>query len=424
MLQDVDFVHDAEPSTQVQCQLLKNVTGIAEAVSKLCGTVLFREDELHDRCYIVLAGQVTLSAIDWFGSSRGESMSEGSTRVSSRASSKTSSRGSRCSSKTSSRACSPARGRDARTDVMDQVAKKLALAFDKERAGKPKCDGLETLDTNVVCLGAGRLFGDLALLQGTAQGFTATCTQDCQLLVIEKAEFQRVLKHDSQRLTGEKLDFLQKYLPGMSDLPSHKAEPLLHCFQKKSFAKGSLLPQGTTAKKSVCLVSKGSVFLSCNDVDVPIMSSDVRRLGSLFRGGVFGSLEERHVQPCTVYCTSSCELYVACGRKLEALTLSVRRSTQKYFARATEVCLDDRHRVSSGHAVRRPISNSNKSEFIDIAAQRILRHASVPLLKLSKQKTSNLQDPVSPCLGTLVRTSLGNSSLPVLPKLSPGEGRL
>merc|ERR1712176_707873 len=99
--------------------------------------------------------------------------------------------------------------------------------------------------------------------------------------------------------------------------------------------------QNAAAKKSLYLVSKGSVFLSSNSASVPTMSSDLRKMGSLFRGGIFGCLEDGSFQPCTVSCTSSCELFVASGRYLQALPPSVRRGAEMYLSQTTEWCLDD-----------------------------------------------------------------------------------
>jgi CRP-like cAMP-binding protein len=237
---------------------------------------------------------------------------------------------------------------------LNNVAKTLAHAVAKKQEGKLDRDGVHSVSAHSLSLGAGRLFGDLALLQQGPQGFSASCKEDCELFVIEKRDFEKVLKEDLQRLTYEKLDLLKKYVPGMHTISPQMAEPLLHCFQKKQFSKGHVIcSQNAAAKKSVYVVSKGSVFLSCTNASMQVMAPDLRRMGSLFKGGVFGCMEDTPIQPFTVSCTSSCELFVASGRYLQALPPSVRRSTQNYLRQTTEWSQGDAcgspHRSSGDH---------------------------------------------------------------------------
>lgn len=316
VLRGFAFFQDLEPSTQAK------LPGVVKATLKRRGTVLFREGDLAERCFIVLSGQVSLSAVSSYGS---PSASECSTSASSRKSSL-------CSTRSSSCSATPSGSHRGQADVLSRVATKLAVAASK---------GEVASDLDGVSLKAGRIFGDVALLHCVAHGFTASCAQDCELLFIEKSDFDRVLKEDVQRLSSEKLAFLKKYLPGASDLPLHMAELLLHCFQKKCVPKGRvILSENAAAKKCLYLVSTGSVFLSSSNLEMPIMP-DVRTLGSLFRGGVFGSMEERPAQPCTVYVTSSCELFYASGRSLQALPSAMRKCVKQYLSATAEWRMHD-----------------------------------------------------------------------------------
>jgi len=231
-----------------------------------------------------------------------------------------------------------------------------------------------------------------------------------------------------QRLTGQKLDFLRKYLPGANELPLHRAEPLLHCFHKKILPRGHvLLAQNGATKKCLYLVSSGSVFLSCSDIDMPIMPSKVRTLGSLFRGGVFGSFEERPLQPCAVTCTStSCELYVASGRNLEALPWVIRRSTQKYLSKTAEWRLEDERCLPSQAEVMRPRSSSCvsvSSKMDQVQPRPVTRRASEPWVRSSGRKAWDLDTTIpqvhsckdaSLSPASLSRRCPGASSLPLL----------
>lgn len=239
-----------------------------------------------------------------------------------------------------------------------------------------------------------------------------------------------------QRLTGVKSDFLRKFLPGANDIPSHKVELLLHCFHKKVVPKGHvLLAQNGAMKKCVYLVSKGSVFVSCNDVSMPMMPSGVRKLGSLFTGGLFGSLEDRSVQPCTVSCTSaSCELFFASGRNFDKLPMAIRRCTQKYLSQTAEWNLGD---MAEFDLQVTSCCQSGLDEFAHKPASLRNRRASEPWMKSQIRKaldleTSSLPDhsetsglllgsPARKSPGSLARKSPGSSSLPSLLRSRPRE---
>jgi len=205
----------------------------------------------------------------------------------------------------------------------------------------------------------------------------------------------------------------------------HKAEPFLHCFQKKVVPKGRvILAQNAAAKKCLYLVSNGSVFLGCNDVDMPLMPAEVRMMGSLYRGGVFGSFDDRMLQPCTISCTStSCELYFASGRSLEALPSSLRRSTQKYLCRTAEWRLSDQSELplERGHRldIRPSSSRCQKPEFSHRIEQP-RRFASDSAASLPEGNSFELEmarrhpNTRGPPLRSLVGNIPGNMSLPSL----------
>lgn len=171
---------------------------------------------------------------------------------------------------------------------------------------------------------------------------------------------------------------------------------------------------------------------------MPIMPSEVRTLGTLFRGGVFGSLEERSVQSCTVSCTSaSCELFFASGLNLESLPWPVRKSTRKYLSRTVEWRVNDenpfwsdKNRLAPGEVVR-PRSSPTNSKSMSLVAQPTRpRRSSEPSMKLPRRSTFEVEFPTKPsqvrrrsangalAFCALSKKSPGNSSLPSLPMLS------
>jgi CRP-like cAMP-binding protein len=370
-LEKLSIFHELELRKQ------EDLFRLGHVVTASNGTVLFREGDAPERCYIILSGKVDLSC-----AMKDDAMSACSTTASSNSSSRVPSSRSRSDSLGTSR-CSSRRSSLAREGasfgLLNNVAKSLAQAVERH-----ECDGLDYYGACSVSLGAGRLFGDFAFLQQTLQGCTASCTDTCELYVIDRIAFEQVLKEDLQRLTCEKLAFLKAYLPGMKSLCPQMVEPLLHCFQKKLFPKGRVIcTQSVMAKKSLYLLSKGSVFLSCTDANLPTSSSELRKMGSLFTGSVFGCLEDNLIQPCTVSCTSSCEAFVASGRYLQVLPPSVRQSVKKYLSQTTEWCPEGAGDVPLDASRKPDEDRIEELERMIPMGRKRLRRASEPLTRRS-----------------------------------------
>lgn len=161
------------------------------------------------------------------------------------------------------------------------------------------------------------------------------------------------------------------------------------------------------------------------------MPEDVRTLGSLFRGGVFGSLEDRPraTQSCTVMCTSaSCELFYASSRCIDLLPATIRRSTQKYLCHTTEWRLDDEKRLDPSPTSRPSsrqsnISNGRNTEMGRALSQTRLRRASNPTImpphsrprRASETSVKLPGQSRATSAGCLTRQSPGSASLPLLP---------
>lgn len=410
MLLDLPFFQELDHSIQAQ---LPDVTRLS---TMRRGSVIFREDDSAECCYIILSGRVTLSE-----SQREGSVDDGRGAVS-RSSPPCSSPASTCStiasasqrlsssSRPSSRPLSGASSRAASPrDVIQQAAKQLSST--RSDAAK-KANGDVFASKDGVTLGPGRLFGDFALLHSRPRSFTATCKQDCEMLVVEKHDFDRLLRPTLQQVRQEKLAFLASYLPGMSDLPEHKAELVLHRFQKRTFQKGELVhAQGPTSKKFLCIVIKGSVFVSHHHGGDAVIPSEIR--GSQMRGDVFGSLDERTAQPCTVLSTSACEVYFAEHRDLHALTPCIKQSTLRHLLRiAISSSCWDGGRSSSSRWDHVP-------QFTDISAQPRRRPSTAGMLtkpSMLRQEDTNNQSQLSP-----PKATARSSSLPSLRRNAGGQ---
>jgi len=137
----------------------------------------------------------------------------------------------------------------------------------------------------------------------------------------------------------EKIAFLCRHIPGMRDLTGKKLKKAAYCFQKAVFPRGYVfLAQGTSAKKGIFIVTSGSVELYCRERAVTSActgapSPEVRRLGVLVRGSLFGSSVASGPEPFTaVVHNSPCEVFYVSGGRLNEVPFVIREGVRKLLA--------------------------------------------------------------------------------------------
>lgn len=198
----------------------------------------------------------------------------------------------------------------------------------------------DALGTKVASVGVGRMFGDFdmqqmqlhALRLCQPQALGATCTKDCQLLVIDRHDFNRVLRPELYKSTKDTLELLRKSVPGLRSCGSIPSEALLHCFPRMNCPnRRAVFTQGAPAKVGLYVVASGSVFTSCVDEDVSKPTDDAGILGSLTRGSIFGSLAERGMLRYSAVSTLPCELFHCSSRNFKRLPSSVQLRIDDHF---------------------------------------------------------------------------------------------
>eukprot|EP00425_Heterocapsa_triquetra_P044648 CAMPEP_0195065506 /NCGR_PEP_ID=MMETSP0448-20130528/11141_1 /TAXON_ID=66468 /ORGANISM="Heterocapsa triquestra, Strain CCMP 448" /LENGTH=1376 /DNA_ID=CAMNT_0040096615 /DNA_START=151 /DNA_END=4281 /DNA_ORIENTATION=+ len=165
-------------------------------------------------------------------------------------------------------------------------------------------------------LGPGRFVGEDVLLRENPEHFTATCSADCELLVIERADCQEILRKEAQRDTEEKLAFLQQSVPGAKvqfDPCGNALRHAIRYFQRKSVPRNHVFfEQGMVGDGVVLFVLKGSVesYTHVDQVSAcePLRDTGFRRLGMLLQGSVLAS-PKGGLMPFTAVANSSpCEV--------------------------------------------------------------------------------------------------------------------
>jgi len=218
---------------------------------------------------------------------------------------------------------------------------------------KSATEGEEELDDSVIeensdpiaSLGPGNLFGELALLNDNPRSATVTCRHDCEFLVIERSDFDRVIKEEMKRSKDEKLDYLRTYLPGVKKLPPKEAERLLYYFNKVAYPRHHVfLEQGKMLDGAIYCVWQGSVELYCQEESQPgTQDGKFRRLGILLRGSVFGAVPQNTRATYTVIAASApCEVLLLLPDAREhlpnSLMYSLRDHLEMTVSRRREQC--------------------------------------------------------------------------------------
>jgi CRP-like cAMP-binding protein len=240
------------------------------------------------------------------------------------------------------------------------------------------------LGDQVNTLKAVTVFGESALMSDQPRGASIKCTTDCQLLVIKKEDFNRVLKQEMTRVGNKKLEFLTEHVPGMRDLhlmrdiSSKISLRLDYLFRRATYKKGHLLfSQGEVAQSALYVVFEGCLEMRRVDTlgslpgDAAVRSkrpsssirprncrqnrlsrarslggrrdaADVattgagRILGVLMAGAVFGSIPVQAPEPYSVVVASqTCELFQAVGPSVEKLPIRLLEVIRDYLATST-----------------------------------------------------------------------------------------
>jgi len=180
----------------------------------------------------------------------------------------------------------------------------------------------------VAMLGAGVIFGELALMQDQPRSATIICEERCEFLVIERDDFDKVLKSEMTRLREEKIDCLRMHVPGFTRLPSHKLDKAFYRFRKETFNKGHVfLQQGLGSKKGVFILLSGEIALKTT-----LDGKAEREVSTLVKGSFFGCTGDVAEEAFTAVAKTSCEVLSIGPRGLKHLPISLSVSMRAYLA--------------------------------------------------------------------------------------------
>jgi len=191
----------------------------------------------------------------------------------------------------------------------------------------------------VAALGAGALFGELALLNSQPRGATISCFEESEMLLIEKADFDRILKVELNKAKEDKLQFLRTHVPGVRFLKQNDVDRMMYNFHKVSVPKNHVfIRQGSMLHGDLFFVWQGSVESYSH-----LPKGGFRRNGILLRGSVFGAVPVNTTATFTVVATSSpCEVLHVCPQFRKHIPDSVlyciRESMEQTTARQMVQC--------------------------------------------------------------------------------------
>jgi CRP-like cAMP-binding protein len=193
----------------------------------------------------------------------------------------------------------------------------------------------------VAALGAGALFGEMALLNDAPRNASISCWTDCQFLVIDKDDFNRVLKADMVRVKDRKLNFLRSHVPGVKGLPKENLERISYYFTSVTVPLNhTFIEQGDILDGGLYFVWEGSAESYLSD---PVTGSFLRR-GIMLKGSLFAAVPQNTASTFSVVATSSpCEvLYVKPENRKhlpEIVIRSLREVLEQTISRRSAQCL-------------------------------------------------------------------------------------
>jgi CRP-like cAMP-binding protein len=158
----------------------------------------------------------------------------------------------------------------------------------------------------VAALGQGGIFGELALIDDKPRSAAVSCWTDCEFLIIEKDDFNRILKAEVKHAKEAKLEFMRSFVPGSRKLPQDSLERIMYYFGKESYPRNHcFFEQGEAMTGSIYFVWQGSVETYCIDPD----TGGLMRLGILMKGSLFAAVPQGgEAQYSAVAMSADCEV--------------------------------------------------------------------------------------------------------------------
>lgn len=413
VLKRIKFFQELEPGVQAKLPSIVNMQHL------VADTVIFQQDDPPGNCYVLLSGEVGVYARPEEEPDDEDDSRAGSRRVSllqKHQAKKAAAEAERarlvqeaadalekqagedqlnadegaeerppssCGEEDDMKEDEEAEGKAARLKVRGRKVEPLKAFQTTE--GFSVWSDIEDLGKQVALIHGGTIFGELALIKDQLRGASIRCLTDCDLLVIRRSDFDRVLKEEMRRAGDDKLNFLFEHLPGMRDVEvprqiQGKGQPHpAYYLRRATYRRGHrFLIQGTIAQDAIFVISTGCVEISHKDPsagstavgfrrrpqanrgrsvpmnyaakaaaalheaentersDVPKNKGGPRCLGTFMRGSVFGNMPVQAPEPYTVVVSSpSCEVFQAVGSDVQKLPRRLLEVVREYIANST-----------------------------------------------------------------------------------------
>jgi len=410
LLKEFDLFKDLDTSVQ------ENLADLVHYLRVPAGHVIFEQGDDPDLCYILLAGEVTVWNMKNFDGEghhhRHEfhnlSLADGEEEL--REAEKLRSLGEQ----------KDPRPPLASTNIMAQercaALSNMLKASAKDESPNPKAHNMEDTiiqmtSTPVAALGPGSIFGELALINDNPRNASVSCYVDSEFLVMQKADFERLLKAEMKKAKDKKLAFLRGIVPGVRILAADTAERILYYFNKVTVPRNHyFIEQGEVLDGSIYFIWQGSVESYARDAP----GGGFHRRAIMLQGSVFAAVPQGARAPFSVVSTSSpCEVLHVKPESRKHLPDGVIRSLR-------EVLDNNVSRRSAQCLPLSPMGSVFKSPQLGIhSKQRENKQLQRPRSGKIPRPLSGKIPPLlqgqrhqNPMLGAKTKVSMMNSSLP------------
>jgi len=395
VLKKIKFFQDLEPRVQAK------IPTIVSELNLQGDTVIFRQGDPPGNCYVLLKGEIGIYQMKDGDEDEG---SKGPSQIPSRVVSRRPSVFQESASEPCKAAAQAVRGslseESCRQErLSEEIAQKLLdLGDDQlsetEPQKEPRSRGLsvkepqqeaplvriqpttegfsvysttDDLGKRINLLRDASICGELALSHDHNRGASVKCHTYCTMLVIKRADFDRVLKEEVLHAEEKKLHFLTDHLPGMRhvEVPRCLSKPHPAYFLRHAtYRRGHhFFTQGRRSETAIYIVFDGRLEIRHQDAgSSPLKrrparalsmgaysiggyaeretqqhaAAGPRLLGTFMAGSVFGSLPTHSPEPYSVIVSSSsCEVFQATGSDLAKLPRQLLETVRDYIATVT-----------------------------------------------------------------------------------------
>merc|ERR1719326_1659054 len=143
------------------------------------------------------------------------------------------------------------------------------------------------------------------MLNDQPRNATVTCYTNCEFLIMERKDFDSILKTQMNKAKEKKIDFLRSHIPGVRNMPGDSIEKMLYYFVNETVPRNHFfLEQGEVLDGSIYFIWKGSAESYLRDP-----AGGLLRRGIMLEGSIFAAVPQGTRASFSVVATSSpCEI--------------------------------------------------------------------------------------------------------------------